>query len=160
MPLVVADAGPLNYLVRIGAVDVLSDLFGEVVIPASVRNELLHPKAPEVVRQWAAELPSWATLMHKEGVLIGKLGRGESEALALAESLGAFGIIVDDADARAVAREKQMRIYGTIGVLEQAAKEGLIDLPEIFSKLRATNFRGSDELFDAALARDRARKQP
>src|SRR5688572_9003500 len=117
MPLVIADAGPINYLVRIDAVHLLRDLFEEVIIPLAVRDELLHPKAPNPVREWARELPHWATVKRFNTPLIANLGLGESEAIALAESLGALGIVVDDYDAREVARSKQIRVFGTIGVL-------------------------------------------
>jgi predicted nucleic acid-binding protein len=48
--LVVADTGPLNYLVLIEAVGVLSELFEQVLIPASVYKELGHADAPGSVR--------------------------------------------------------------------------------------------------------------
>lgn len=40
MKVVVADTSPLNYLVLIGQVDVLSQLYGEVLIPDIVAQEL------------------------------------------------------------------------------------------------------------------------
>jgi len=44
--LVVADTSPLNYLVQIGAVEVLRFLYGRVVIPVEVRTELMAADAP------------------------------------------------------------------------------------------------------------------
>src|SRR5215470_5076615 len=46
MPVVVADTGPLNYLVQIEAIDVLPKLFGKIGIPAAVQDELTHSGAP------------------------------------------------------------------------------------------------------------------
>ena len=48
---------------------------------------------------------------------------------------------------------------GTIGLLEQAAARGLIELPLALARLRQTNARLDSELIRAALARDQARKQ-
>ena len=59
MMLVVADTSPLNYLVWIESVDILRQLYGQVVIPAEVRDELLAADAPMVVRSWANVLPDW-----------------------------------------------------------------------------------------------------
>jgi predicted nucleic acid-binding protein len=50
MRLVVADTGPLNYLVLIDAIDVLPSLFDRTFIPAAVYRELTHPEAPAEVQ--------------------------------------------------------------------------------------------------------------
>jgi len=47
--IVVADTGPLNYLILLGHIEVLHILYGEVVIPPAVQDELLDPSAPEPV---------------------------------------------------------------------------------------------------------------
>jgi predicted nucleic acid-binding protein len=60
MPVVVADTGPLNYLVQIDAIDVLPKVFGKIVIPAAVHDELAHPGAPAMVRAWGGIVPSLA----------------------------------------------------------------------------------------------------
>ncbi len=44
--IIVSDTSPLNYLVLIGCVDVLERLFGRVIIPEAVLNELRHEKTP------------------------------------------------------------------------------------------------------------------
>jgi len=59
MRLVVADTGPLNYLILIEAVDLLPKLFEHVLIPAAVYAELNHTDAPELVRAFAAAKPTW-----------------------------------------------------------------------------------------------------
>ena len=55
----VADATPLCYLVLIGEIDLLPKLFSQVFVPGFVIAELLHEDAPEAVRKWASNLPSW-----------------------------------------------------------------------------------------------------
>jgi predicted nucleic acid-binding protein len=57
--LVIADAGPLHYLVLTGYSDVLPTLFEQVFVPTIVRNELAHDEAPEVVRAWIENPPGW-----------------------------------------------------------------------------------------------------
>jgi predicted nucleic acid-binding protein len=56
---VVADASPLNYLVLINAEHVLPKLFGEVLVPAAVIQELTHVRTPTKVREWASAPPTW-----------------------------------------------------------------------------------------------------
>jgi predicted nucleic acid-binding protein len=43
--IVVADAGPLHYLILIGAVDVLGPLYNRVVLPEAVAQELRYQRA-------------------------------------------------------------------------------------------------------------------
>jgi len=59
MRLVVADSSPLNYLVWIEQVEILPALFERIFVPEVVQNELRHSEAPESVRRWIAEPPSW-----------------------------------------------------------------------------------------------------
>ncbi len=61
MRLVVADTGPLNYLVLIGAIDLLPKLFETVLVPQAVCDELRHPVAPALVRIWAEHPPRGST---------------------------------------------------------------------------------------------------
>jgi predicted nucleic acid-binding protein len=59
VPIVVADTGPINYLILIGHIDVLPILFERVILPSAVRDELMESKAPTAVRDWIAAPPYW-----------------------------------------------------------------------------------------------------
>lgn len=48
--IVIADTGPLNYLVQIESAHVLPALYGTVTATAIVMRELQDPLAPQVVR--------------------------------------------------------------------------------------------------------------
>ena len=50
--IVVSDTSPLNYLILVGCIDVLPQVFGQVYVPSSVIIELGHPRSPEPVRTW------------------------------------------------------------------------------------------------------------
>jgi predicted nucleic acid-binding protein len=52
--IVIADTGPLNYLVLIGEVDVLPHLYTRVIVPEAVVKELRAAGAPASVRTWIA----------------------------------------------------------------------------------------------------------
>jgi predicted nucleic acid-binding protein len=49
--IVVADTSPINYLVSIDEIGVLPALYGRVIIPQAVRDELSRDRAPEAVRR-------------------------------------------------------------------------------------------------------------
>jgi predicted nucleic acid-binding protein len=57
--IVVADAGPLHYLVLIGAVDVLQPFYSRVLAPQTVAEELQETNTPAVVRAWIEQPPEW-----------------------------------------------------------------------------------------------------
>ncbi len=59
MILIVADTGPINYLIQIEEIEILPRLIEKVVLPASVQMELLHECAPMAVRAWASNPPVW-----------------------------------------------------------------------------------------------------
>jgi predicted nucleic acid-binding protein len=54
MILIVVDTGPINYLIQIDHIDLLSTLADKTVLPSSVRAELLNDAAPANIRAWAA----------------------------------------------------------------------------------------------------------
>ncbi|MBM3881815.1 MAG: DUF3368 domain-containing protein [Verrucomicrobia bacterium] len=157
---VVADAGPLHYLILIDCVEILPGLFERVVIPIGVRNELQHTDTPLKMKDWMAVAKPWLQVEHvNQPQPIPGLNRGEAEALHLALQIKAAGVLMDDLDGRAEARKRGLAVIGTIGLLERAAEKGLFELPVALAKLRNTNFFVADELLVAVLARDRQRRQ-
>ena len=162
MRLVVADTGPLNYLVLIAAIDVLPKLFEQILVPAAVYDELAHADAPAPVRAFIAQMPDWLEVRPNpdrsdDDADDLTLDEGERAAIALATSIGADLILMDDRAGVAVAYRHGLAVTGTLGVLDLAARRGLLDLATAFAKLRATNFRYPPEIMDALLAQHRAR---
>lgn len=160
--IVVVDTGPLRYLILICRVGVLPRLFGVVSVPATVAGELRHPNSPAAVRAWTAAPPPWFTVHPDPAELASGLRRldpGEQAAIALAQVLGARLLLMDDRAGVAAARERGFRVTGTLGVLADAAAQGLLDLAAAFEALRATNFHHPPDLLDALLAADHARRR-
>ena len=58
--IVVSNTSPLNYLVLIGTVDLLNQLFGTISIPSAVQDELFDPATPNQVRWPSRSLMSSA----------------------------------------------------------------------------------------------------
>ena len=50
--IVVADSGPLHYLILLEHVDLLRRFYGQVLLPEAVASELSAAGAPGVVREW------------------------------------------------------------------------------------------------------------
>jgi predicted nucleic acid-binding protein len=152
MPLVVADTSPLRYLVQIDEIDLLPQLFEKIFIPSVVRDELHHPSAPETVRNWIKSTPEWLEVVIakvSDDSSLATLDRGEWSAIALGLSVSADLLLIDDRRGAAAARAKGFTVTGTLGVLDLAARRGIVDLALALARLRTTNFRGREELFDA-----------
>jgi predicted nucleic acid-binding protein len=157
--IVVADARPLHYLVLVDCASALEKLFDRVYVPFAVRDELLHGSGPEKVKNWISASKSWLEFRQVTDLQpIHGLHEGEVEAIQLALRIKAAGVLMDDMDGRHAARELGLTVIGTVGLLERAAEENLIDLADAIAKLRQTNFFISPELLEAALDRDRQRR--
>jgi predicted nucleic acid-binding protein len=152
--LVVADTGPIRYLVEIGHVGILPQLFERIFIPSLVYDELRHPSAPASVRAWVNALPAWLEVLP---VTVGDdpafepLDDGEKSALTLGMTLGADLILIDDRKGAAVALQKGFQITGTLGLLTRSAQRGILDLADALARLKRTNFHYRQELFDELL---------
>lgn len=154
--IVVADTGPVNYLVLSGHVHLVHELYGRLVLPPAVHQELLHARAPTAVRQWATMPPPWVGLrLPKDSSRFMELGPGEREALSLALEINADFLLVDEASGRRAAVANGVAVKGTLGILEDAAHRGLVDFAQALDKLRSTSIFLSDEVVQGALNRHR-----
>jgi len=160
--IVIADTTPLNYLVLIDQSHLLPQLYGRVLIPQAVYDELQQERTPAPVRAWVANHPAWLEVRQASVPLDSKLeelDRGEREAIALALELQADLLILDDRDARVEASRRNLVVIGTLRVLEDAAQLGLVDLPRALQRLQQTTFRASAYLVRALLDRDAERNK-
>lgn len=158
---IVADTTPINYLVLIEAIALLPRLYGRVVIPPAVHAELSDSQAPEAVRAWATKPPPWletVALREPVGASLMHLDPGEREAIALAMEQRAAFLLLDERDGVAAASSLDLRVVGTLGVLDAAAAREWIDLPDMFGRLRQTTFRSPHRLMATMLAHDAQRK--
>jgi predicted nucleic acid-binding protein len=149
--IVIADTGPVNYLILIGEIAILPALFERVLVPPSVCEELKHPRAPVVVRTWIAQPPVWLETRAPSGspgADLAHLDAGESDAILLAEELGADQIIIDEIRGRREARRRQIPYTGTLGVLAAGANRGLLDLRSAVGRLRQTGFYIRQDILD------------
>jgi predicted nucleic acid-binding protein len=153
--LVIADAGPVNYLLLVGHIDILPALFGNVILPSVVRDELKDPGTPLVVRNWIAHPPSWIdvrlTTSDPDAVALRGLDAGEVAAITLAVELAADLLLIDDREGVIAARRIGFAVTGTLGVLDLAAERGLLNLREAFDRLKRTNFRCPQSVMDHLL---------
>lgn len=155
--IVVADSGPLHYLILLEETELLRQLYENVIIPQSVADELHAPGAPQIVSKWLKAPPSWLEIVRVTDEEIASVSEdldlGERAAIALAERIGAALLLIDETAGRAEARRRSLRVTGTLGVLRTAAEAGWIDVDAVVARLRATNFYIEEELLRRVFGR-------
>lgn len=152
--IVVADTSSINYLILIDQISLLKTLYGRVFIPRAVHDELLNAHAPASVRAWAKNSPAWLEILSPSRLLptLGaKLGPGESEAITLAEELGAELLLIDERAGWAIATARGLQTIGTLGILREAHRAGLLDLHTSLERLIAAGFHVNRRLIELLL---------
>lgn len=127
--IVVSDTTPLISLLKIDHIDLLEKLFGQVLIPQAVFDELTTDErfwleADQIRRKKFVVVKA---VQNRESVSLLKratgLDKGESEAIILTDEMNADVLLMDEAKGRAVSFQMGIKIMGTIGIL-MAAYEG------------------------------------
>lgn len=75
---------------------------------------------------------------------------GERSAIALAESLRADLLLIDEASGHAEARRRNLRVTGTRGVPRAGAEQGFVNVPELFGLLVEPRTKESSSLRDTS----------
>ena len=140
---VITDSTCLIGLERIGYLDLLPALFQKIIIPQAVQEEF------GVSLPWLqVQSPSDLGMVGAIKMLVDD---GEAEAITLAYERG-FQIILDDRQARSVAKNMGISMIGTVGVLVKAKQAGLIPcLKSLLDELQVNGFYLTEALKVEAL---------
>jgi predicted nucleic acid-binding protein len=154
---VVSDASPLILYASVGRLELLHQLFGEVVAPPAVVSEVTgggagRAGAQEIARaSWIREqAPLRSPAAHG---LPDDLDAGEAEAIALAlEAAGPVVLLIDDRDGRRVATRRGLTVVGSAGVLVLAKRRGLLAaVRPVLDQLRAAGLYLGAPVYDSVL---------
>jgi len=145
LPEVICNTSPIQFLYQIEMLHILPALTKRVIVPPAVVEEL------SVGRALGLNLPDLATLnwvMVRHPVsqaalpLVTDLGPGETEVLMLALELNDPVAVLDDALARRVAETLGLHVTGTLGLLLDAKRAGLVThVGRLLDQLEALRFR-------------------
>jgi len=96
--------------------------------------------------------PAWPEIHDTAGLpQPSGLDKGETAAIALAESLRSDLLLIDERHGSGVARERGLRTTGTLGLLDLAAERGLADFAQAIRALEGTMFRKPSALLESLL---------
>lgn len=160
---IVSNATPLIYLAKVGKIDFLKRVFGEVFIPEEVkievvdRGKLLGERDAYVIEKAVGE--GWLKVLTTEIVEVPiKLESGEVAVLSLAKKLGLREVLLDEVSARVAARLLDLTPRGTVFVLLKALEKMEIDLNgflEVLNQLIRHGFRLKEEVYVEAVREER-----
>lgn len=158
--IIVSDTSPITNLAAIGQLDLLRQLYGSVIIPEAVYNEMVGvnkivPGAVEVqTLSWIQTQTVVNSLQvteiqeNNESIHL-----GEAEAIILSIEMKADLLLMDERRGRIVATNYGINVTGLLGVLLQAKKQGLITVikPLIHQLITQADFRVSPQLYTVVL---------
>lgn len=155
MPDLICDTSPIQYLHQLDLLHVLPVLGDQVWVPPAVVEELA------VGRSIGVNLPDvealdWVTVRRPISEialpLVAHLGPGETEVLMLALEMREAVAVLDDALARQMAETLGLHFTGTLGLLLDAKKAGLVaGVRPLLDKLNALQFRLAPHTYEAVL---------
>jgi len=145
--MIVSDSTTLIILSNLKRLDLLSNLFKEVIIPQSVYDEI-------TVKQPLVSAPFIRIRKVEESelliTLLSLLDRGESEAIALAVEME-MPLIIDEKKGRKIARNLHVDIIGLLGILYLNIQKGFLTQTEAQTFLKdavSHGYRISQQLID------------
>ena len=137
---IISDTSCFIILSKIGELELLQQLFGNVVT------------TPEIVAEFGEILPNWIEVIsvqdkYKKQLFELQVDSGEASAMALALEIENSLLIMDDYKARRLAQTLNIGYTGTIGIIILAKQKGIINsIKPILEKIKETNFHISADL--------------
>lgn len=151
---VIVNSTPLITLSKLRHLNLLRELYEEIIIPVAVKEEVTVKD--DLASQDVLDNLDWIKVVDcpvaDRNIFSSKLHAGEIEVLILAQNLQADLIIVDDKPARKAATFLGFEITGTVGVLVKAKKRELIKTVKPFiESMKEIEIRLSDDVIEMAL---------
>ncbi len=145
MPETISNTSPIQYLYQADLLEMLPTLYGAVIIPGAVAQELAAGREagvslpdPSELAWITIERPAESTLLR----IVADLGPGEREVIALGLRSPDSLLLLDDGVARRCAKHLNLRVTGTLGVLLKAKNIGCLpSVRPVLDRLDALRFR-------------------
>ncbi len=144
---IISDTSCLILLEKIGELELLHKVFGEILITQDVADE------------YGLTLPNWISIQNPtnrkyQKILEASVDRGEASAIALAVELTDCLLIIDDLKGRNLAETLGIKITGTFGLILEAKLSGKIDsVKPLLAKIKQTDFHFSADIEKKILAK-------
>lgn len=151
--IVVSDTSPITNLAAVNQLNLLQQLYNNIIIPEAVNLELtgVSVPVPGTVEVQTLDWIETRRVANRNLVtqLQQELDEGEAEAIALAIELNANRLLIDERRGRAVASRLGIKFTGVLGILIIAKRQGLISAvkPVLDELIITAEFRVADQLY-------------
>ncbi|QMS88330.1 DUF3368 domain-containing protein [Nostoc edaphicum CCNP1411] len=159
---IILNSSPVIFLAKLSYLNQFIEYPDDFYIPQSVAEEISAKSDP--ASQTIQTLIKAGKLQVRTSSLITllnslnqRLGKGESEAIALGIELNADYVLLDDSTARREAKRLGLSIKGTLAVIKKINKDGKISidsLDTLYQKIIEIEFRVKRSLFDQIFSED------
>jgi len=154
--IVIADTAPVNYLILIGAIELLPKLYGQIVIPESVLSELNAGRSPAPVKLWVRNKPDWLRVEKAEPRASKKPPHFSTLANVKrsrwqGRCTQTFSYSMNARHGAREAKRLNLPVTGTLGVLRTASERGLIQIEAAIERLRKTSFYVAPDVIESLL---------
>lgn len=128
--IVVSNTSPIINLAGIGHLDLLKQLYGRIIIPQAVYQEIVVTGAGEAGANEVKRLEWISTYTATDPALVNSLSveldPGEAEAIACALELKADLLLLDEKRGRLIAQRLGLKFIGLLGLLIEAKHKGIV----------------------------------
>jgi len=134
---IVSNTSPLIAFSKINRFDILRELFGKILIPETVYEEFSANCTDEEKQRFVIARETFIDKVRVDEIyhFARKLGRGEQEALTLANQIHADLLLMDDRKGYNEAKEQNINVASTRAILKIAEERKIIDS---FEKIEQT----------------------
>ena len=150
------NASPLIVLAKVGQINLLSAIAGEIVIPRAVAQEIAAGPADDPARIWLSKQEQLVVDVHTllPELWAWDLGAGETAVMAYALANEGWTAVIDDNAARKCAHSFRIPVKGTLAVVILARQKGLINsAAAVLRQMQQNDYRIHEAIVRDALAR-------
>jgi predicted nucleic acid-binding protein len=151
--IVISDTSVISNLIQIGQVQLLHQLYNQIIIPPTVYEELSAIGSQKIF----VDKQTWISIVappeNEVLLLLDYLDKGEAEAIILYKAIKADLLLIGELKGRNIARNMGIKLVGIVGILIMANENALITsvkdlLDDLINK---ANFRVGIKLYNEAL---------
>lgn len=151
---IIFNTTPILSLLKINKLNILKELYGEIILPYSVYKEIENGKDKEYYLDF--RIIGWIKIVKSTNPDLysnfSKLDKGELEVFQLYNELNSDLVVIDEKIARGFAKENGIKHTGLLGILLKAKKLKLIEnVSDILIELKDKNTYISDRIISQVL---------
>jgi len=156
---IVFNTSPLIFLTKLSYLEKALSLFDDIFVPEAVveeiaaRDDEVNSRINQLIVSSDFKIKQ-TSLKNLKNALSNKLGKGESEAIALAVELNVDFAILDDSSARKQALSLGLNVKGTLGIIKKLVESKGITIQDknlLYRRLHDMGFWVDENIFNDIL---------